>query len=152
VLDISAWVSGLDGATVVVPAFGPGALAVLALALLLTLLTTPLRLLGLAAVSAGLALAMQHPRPELFVDREGSGRAVRGVDGRLVLLGRAPAFVVEQWLRADGDGRQADDPTLRAGVRCDPVGCVVTRGRADDPSHSCSTGAVSRRIAGARRS
>ena len=74
VLDISAWVSGLDGATVVVPAFGPGALAVLALALLLlTLLTTPLRLLGLAAVPAGLALAMQHPRPDLFVDREGSG-------------------------------------------------------------------------------
>jgi competence protein ComEC len=109
-----------------VPAFGPGALAVLALALLLlTLLTTPLRLLGLAAVPAGLALAMQHPRPDLFVDGEGSGGAVRGIDGRLVLLGRAPAFVVEQWLRADGDGRQADDPTLRAGVRCDPVGCVA---------------------------
>lgn len=126
VLDISAWVSALDGATVVVPAFGPGALALFGLALLvLTLLTTPLRFLGLAALPAALAVAGQQPRPDLFVDRDGSGAAVRGADGRLVLLGRVPAFVAEQWLKADGDGRQASDPNLRAGARCDPVGCVA---------------------------
>jgi competence protein ComEC len=83
---------------------------------------TPLRFLGLAAIPAGLVLATQHSNQGLFVDREGSGTAVRARDGRLVLLGRAPAFVVEQWLRADGDGREANDPTLRAGTRCVAIG------------------------------
>jgi competence protein ComEC len=149
VLDISAWVSGLHGATVVVPAFGAGALSLLALALLLfTLLTTPLRFLGLASVPAGLVLATQHPCPDLFVDRKGSGAAVRARNGRLVLLERAPAFVVEQWLRADGDGRETNDPTLRAGTRCDAIGCVAI-GAGDERLRSCSTGEASRRIAGA---
>jgi competence protein ComEC len=42
---------------------------------------------------------------------------VRGSDRRLAIVGRVPAFVAEQWLRADGDARKADDPSLRAGAR-----------------------------------
>jgi hypothetical protein len=30
-----------------------------------------------------------------------------------------PAFVAEQWLKADGDVRKASDGTLRQAARCD---------------------------------
>jgi competence protein ComEC len=33
--------------------------------------------------------------------------------------------VIEQWLRADGDARNADDASLRREARCDSAGCVV---------------------------
>jgi len=32
------------------------------------------------------------------------------------VLGRPPAFVLEQWLRADGDGRKAADPERGASM------------------------------------
>ncbi|MDB5589798.1 ComEC/Rec2 family competence protein, partial [Enterovirga sp.] len=126
VLRLSEWVAGFGGSTVTVPAFGPLALGLFALAILLaTLCSTGLRWLSLLPAVAGLALAGAAPRPDLVAARDGSGAAVRGRDGRLVVLGRVSAFTVEQWLRADGDGRRAGDPTLRAGVRCDPIGCTA---------------------------
>jgi competence protein ComEC len=75
---------------------------------------------------AGLALAATPERYDAFIDRDGAGAAVRGTHGRLVIVGRPSSFVAEQWLRADGDARLASDPSLREGVRCDRVGCVVT--------------------------
>jgi competence protein ComEC len=77
----------------------------------------------------GLVLAATPPRHDLFVDREGAGAAIRGPAGKLVVVGKPSAFVVEQWLRADGDGRSVDDTALRDGARCDAAGCVVTSGR-----------------------
>ena len=126
VLDLSAWVSGFEGSTVVVPAFGPGALALLSSALLIgTLLASSLRRLALIPAAAGLALAASPDRFDVLMDRDGAGAAVRGKAGRLVLLGRPSDFVVQQWLRADGDARGTDDPSLREGVRCDGAGCVA---------------------------
>ncbi|KMO32645.1 competence protein ComEC [Methylobacterium variabile] len=125
-LDISAWIQGFDRATVVVPAFGPGALGLMTVALLLLVLpASGLRWLGLAPGLLGLALAATPERRDLYVDREGGGAALRGADGRLVVLGKPPAFVLEQWLKADGDGRSRDDPGLTAGARCDKLGCVA---------------------------
>ncbi|TGD95961.1 ComEC/Rec2 family competence protein [Methylobacterium nonmethylotrophicum] len=124
-LDISAWIQGFDRATIVLPAFGPGALGLMTVALLLLVLpASGLRWLGLAPGLLGLALAANPERRDLYVDREGGGAALRGADGRLVVLGRPPAFVLEQWLKADGDGRSRDDPDLTAGARCDKLGCV----------------------------
>ncbi|AWN53955.1 ComEC/Rec2 family competence protein [Methylobacterium sp. 17Sr1-1] len=124
-LDISAWIQGFDRATVVLPAFGPGALGLMSVALLLLVLpVSGLRWLGLAPGLLGLALAAAPERRDLYVDREGGGAALRGADGRLVVLGKPPAFVLEQWLKADGDGRSRDDPGLAAGARCDKLGCV----------------------------
>jgi competence protein ComEC len=126
VLAASRWVEGLAGSTVPVPAFGTGALLLLGAALLLAVLpVSALRLFALVPAGAGLALAATPERFDLFVDREGAGAAIRGVGGRLVLVGRPSAFVTEQWLRADGDPRAADDPSLRDGARCDRLGCVV---------------------------
>lgn len=124
-LDISTWIQGFDRATVVLPAFGPEALGLMSVALLLLVLpVSGLRWLGLAPGLLGLALAASPERRDLYVDREGGGAALRGADGRLVVLGRPPAFVLEQWLKADGDGRSRDDPGLTAGARCDKLGCV----------------------------
>lgn len=126
VLAAARAVEGLAGSTVPVAAFGAGALLLLAAALVVAVLpASALRWLALLPAGAGLALAAAPDRFDLFVDRDGAGAAIRGADGRLVLVGRASAFVVEQWLRADGDPRAADDPSLRAGARCDRLGCVV---------------------------
>ncbi|MBB4040845.1 competence protein ComEC [Microvirga flocculans] len=126
VLEISGWVGGFSGSTLVVPALGVGALALLSLGLLL--LTIPVSVLRWAALlpaGAGLALAATPHRYDVFVDRDGAGAAIRAADGRLALVGRPSAFVIEQWLRADGDGRQVDDAGLRQSARCDSAGCVV---------------------------
>ncbi|GJD51703.1 hypothetical protein OPKNFCMD_4458 [Methylobacterium crusticola] len=125
-LDIAGWIQGFDHATLVVPAFGPGALALMAAALLLLALpASGLRWLGLAPAALGLVLAASPQRRDVYVDREGGGAAVRGADGRLTVLGRPPAFVLEQWLKADGDGRSRDDPSLSRGAACDRLGCVA---------------------------
>ena len=126
VLRVSAWVSALSGSTVVVPAFGAGALGFLAVAILvLTLFVSPLRWLAVAPALIGLWLAATTKRFDLYVDRDGAGAAVRNTGGQLVLLGRTPAFVVEQWFKADADARKHSDPTIEQGVRCDALGCTV---------------------------
>ncbi|QFU16422.1 ComEC/Rec2 family competence protein [Microvirga thermotolerans] len=125
VLDVSAWVGGIGGATLVVPAPSLGAFALASAALLLmTLPASSLRWLAVLPLGAGLAAAAPA-RYDAFVDREGAGAAVRGRSGALVLVGRPSSFVTEQWLRADGDSRRADDPSLREGSRCDRGGCIV---------------------------
>ena len=124
VLAVADLVSGLAGATVPVPAFGAAALGLLALALVAaTLFVSALRWTALAPAALGLWLAATPWRPDLYVDRTGAGAALRGPTG-LMVVGRSSAFVIGQWLKADGDPREPDDPDLRAGVRCDPLGCV----------------------------
>lgn len=126
VLRLAEWVAALDGSVMVVRAFGTGALALLAVAIVIaTLPVSSLRLAALVPGVLGLWLAGTAPRPEVYVARDGSGAAIRGRDGRLVGVGRAAAFTLEQWLKADGDPRRATDPSLRAAARCDPIGCTV---------------------------
>ncbi|MGO4705195.1 ComEC/Rec2 family competence protein [Microvirga sp. 2MCAF38] len=126
VLDISAWVGGLNGSTVLVPALSVGAIVLMSLALMMaTLMTSSLRWFALIPASIGLMLGAMPDRVDGFVDREGSGAAIRGRDGRLTLVGKPSSFVAEQWLHADGDARSPDDKTLRDGARCDRIGCIV---------------------------
>ena len=127
VLEVSAWVNGLSGSTVIVPAFGVGAVALLSVGLLLaTLMASPLRWLALVPASLGLWLAATPKKFDVYVDRTGVGAAVRGTDGKLALIGRSSGFTAEQWLKADGDARRPSDPTLRSRARCDPRGCIAT--------------------------
>ncbi|CAO4194735.1 ComEC/Rec2 family competence protein [Methylorubrum extorquens] len=126
-LDISAWIAGFGQANVVLPAFGTGALMLLAAALLLaTLPVSRLRLLALVPAGLGVALAVSPIRYDIYIDRDGAGAAVRGKDGRLVVLGRPPGFVLEQWLKVDGDGRPPEAATGAAGPRCDRISCTLT--------------------------
>ncbi len=111
VLEVSAWVNGLSGSTVIVPAFGVAALGCLSVAILIvTLMVSPLRWLAAVPAALGLALAATPQRFDLYVDRSGIGAALRGRDGRLVLVGRSSAFTAEQWLKADGDARRRERP------------------------------------------
>ena len=126
-LDISAWISGFGQANVVLPAFGTGALTLLALALLMaTLPVSRLRALAVLPAALGLAFAATPARFDLYVDRDGGGAALRGSDGRLAVLGRPPGFVLEQWLKADGDARRAAEVSGGPDVRCDRLGCTMT--------------------------
>jgi competence protein ComEC len=128
VLDVSSLVAGFDGSVLVLPALGVGAFSFLCLALLcVTLPVSQLRWLALVPAGAGLALALAPQRFDLLVDRGAQGAAIRGEDGRLVIVGKPSQFVIEQWLRADGDRRSAGDESLRTGARCDRAGCVVRR-------------------------
>lgn len=125
-LTISGWISGFGHATLVVPAFGSTPLCLLAIALLLlTLPVSRLRWIGLAPAALGIALAATPQRYDLYVDREGGGAALRDHDGRLAILGNPPAFVLEQWLKADGDSRKAGAVSASTRSRCDAVGCAV---------------------------
>ena len=125
-LTISSWIAGFGSATHVVPAYGAGALALLACALvMLTLPASSLRWLGLAPAMVGIGLAAHPVRHDLYIDREGAGAAIRDRSGRLTLLGRPPPFVLEQWLKADGDGRRAADIAPSSDARCDRLGCTL---------------------------
>ncbi|WP_375453353.1 ComEC/Rec2 family competence protein [uncultured Methylobacterium sp.] len=123
-LAISGWIEGLGRANVVVPAFGTAALGCLAAGLLLaTLPVSRLRWLALAPAALGLGLAALPERYDIYVDRQGGGAAVRGSGGALVALGRPSNFVLEQWLKADGDARTGAQAT--GGAACDRIGCTL---------------------------
>src|SRR3712207_8554749 len=109
--------------TVVVPALSISALALLSLGLLiLTIPASSLRWMALVPAGMGLAFTTVPNRYDLFIDREGAGAAIRGARGQLALVGRPSDFMAEQWLRADGDARNADDASLRREARCDSAG------------------------------
>lgn len=125
-LAISEWIAGFSRSVLVVPAFGTGALLLLAAALLLaTLPASGLRRLALLPALTGLVLAAFPQRQDLYIDRQGTGAALRGTDGRLTILGKPSGFVLEQWLKADGDARRAADLLAASpGGRCDRLGCT----------------------------
>lgn len=125
-LAISSWIADLGQSTVLVPAFSSSALALLSIALLVaTLPVSKLRWLALMPGGIGAVLAATPIRQDIFVDREGKGAVVRGLDGHLAILGRPSHFVLEQWLKADGDHRKPGDLVAQGVQRCDNVGCTV---------------------------
>jgi competence protein ComEC len=126
-LTISTWIAGFGSAVLVVPAFGAGALGLLASALIiLTLPASSLRWLGLCPATIGIVLATFPERNDIYIDREGAGAAIRERNGQLAILGRPPPFVLGQWLKADGDGRRAEEISAFRGARCDGLGCTLT--------------------------
>jgi competence protein ComEC len=127
VLKLAHWVATIDHSTLVIAAFGPSALACFAASLLwITLWTTKLRLFAILPLVTGVAVAAKPERPEILIERDGSGIAVRGKDDLLIVAGRPSRFVLQQWLNADGDGRNPDDASLRQGAACDALGCVIS--------------------------
>jgi len=126
VLKVAHWVATIDHSTVMIAAFGPAVLSCFALSLLwLTLWTTSLRWLAALPLMFGVATAGKPEKPEILIERDGSGLAVRSADGRLAVAGKPSRFVLQQWLAADGDGRSPDDPSLRTGTACDTLACVI---------------------------
>ncbi len=118
-------IGALPGSSVNLPAFAPWALPFLALAVLCATLwrTSAFRLLALPPLVVGLVGAASGPRFDLLVSPGGDALAYREAEGRLVALaGRPNLFSIEQWLRADADGRPPRE-ALRKDF-CDRTACV----------------------------
>ncbi len=120
-------VAALPGAVGRVPAFGAGALLAMTLGIVvLGLLHTRLRLVGLAIVLLGIVWAALTPRADIVVAADGRAVGVRGGDGRIhVMRFDSDAFKIREWLAADADPRAPADPSLKDGVSCDQAACVV---------------------------
>jgi competence protein ComEC len=131
VIGVAEWTSGLtgDGGGVRMP---PALSLVLVVAgfLWLTLWRRSWRLFGLVPIALAVPIAVLAPRPDILISPGGTAAAVRGDDGRLtVVAGPGSRFAIDNWLRADGDPRDADAEDLSDGVACDPLGCIA---RIDD--------------------
>ena len=123
---VALWVTSLPGAVGHIHAFGTGPL-LLATAglLLLCLLRTPLRWSGAVVALIASLYAADTPQPDVLVAGDGQAAAIRGPDGRLVVLASArDTFSVKEWLAADADARGVKDGGLREGMRCDAIGCI----------------------------
>ena len=147
VLWAASWIAAIPGASLHLHAFAPWALAFLALAVLFAALwrSVPMRLLAVPLALIGLLGAASGERFDVQILPTGDAVAARMEDGGLAALGRRPSlFVVEQWLRADADGRPpleaivadaaprtvegvrlAVKPGAPDGPRCDLMGCTA---------------------------
>jgi competence protein ComEC len=122
----AAWSAGYGG----VSAMPLAALGLIVAGFLwLTLWRNRWRLAGLAPVLLAIPVALTAPHPDVLIDEDGMTAAVRGAGGHLAIVnGKGQGFVVENWLRADGDTRGEDAADIAAGVACDPLGCVAPLG------------------------
>ena len=126
VIRIARWIAAAPGATIHLPAFAPGAIICLSLAVLSAVLwrTAILRATAIPFALAGFALAATGMRYDLAISASGEAAAVRGADNSLLLVGKrgGTGFSAEQWLRADGDGRL---PAAMTASPCDTLGCTA---------------------------
>jgi competence protein ComEC len=126
------WVASWPGAVSILPRISGTALLLMVLGgLWLCLWQTRTRALGLVITAAGLALAPQAERPDVLVDRDGATAAIRSESGNLIFPpATAAGYSVDNWLLADGDGRDAADASDESAFRCDLLGCIgVVKGK-----------------------
>ena len=119
-------IAALPGARVHLPTFAAFALPFLALAVLSAVIwrTAALRLTAVPFAMIGIAGAFAGPSFDVAVAADGGAIAVREADGHLAVIGPRPSpFAAEQWLRGDGDGREAALAISRDS--CDPSGCIA---------------------------
>lgn len=130
-IDAMSWcayrVAALPGAVSHIPAIPAAAFALMLTGgLWLTLWRTRWRLLGLAPVALGLAMAPLRQAPDVLVGRDGSLVAVRaGKAGLSALTGRGGMFELGRWLEHDGDARTPEMVAQATAFRCDASGCVA---------------------------
>jgi competence protein ComEC len=127
-LAVSDWVAGLPGADISAPAVAPLSLFLIAAGLLwLCLWRLRWRLFGVPAVALGVTLVpVLTDLPDILVAPDGAAVAVRDASGVLRVSGsRADSFIVEQFFDEE-PGPVPDADSLREGVRCDSVACLLT--------------------------
>jgi competence protein ComEC len=123
---VALWVTSFPGAVGRMAAFGIRPLLLCSAGLVvLCLLKTPLRLIGVVLIGGAIVLMIRAPQPDVLIAPDGSAIAVRSSDGRLsVVRSGSDAFAVREWLAADADARSPKDATLANGIRCDEAGCI----------------------------
>ena len=113
ILWVARFIADAPGSTVHLRAFAPYALPFLALAVISATIwrTWTFRLSAVPLALIGLIGATHGPRYDVIVAPSGDLAAVRDADGALEVVGkRFNAFAAEQWLTADGDGRDPARP------------------------------------------
>lgn len=126
---IAHWTAGLPGATAMVRAWPASALAIMVLGgLWIALWRQKWRWFGVAPIAAAILLIVADRPPDLLIARDLQSAAIRGPDGRLVVIGARPdGYTASQWLIRDGDRR--DLATARAASHCDESGCAGSGGQ-----------------------
>jgi competence protein ComEC len=124
---VALWVTSLPGAVGRMAAFGVGPLLLCSAGLVvLCLLKTYLRLIGVVLIGCAVAWAIRTPQPDVRVAADGGAFAVRGADGRLAMIKTGnDTFAFREWLAADADARTPGDKTLADKIRCDEAGCIA---------------------------
>jgi competence protein ComEC len=130
----AAKIAAAPDSTFHIRAFAPWAILFLTLGVLSVVLWRSLlmRLTSLAFLIVGIIGAVSGRGFDVAIAPTGESAAVRLSDGKLAVIGARPdPFEAEQWLRADGDGREAR-ALLALGTYCDKLGCVgrLTNGSA----------------------
>jgi competence protein ComEC len=107
-------------------AFGIGPLLLGSAGLVvLCLLKSPLRALGVVLLTVATIWAARTPQPDVLIAADAQTFAVRGADRRIAIMRTgSDTFAARQWLAADADARAHTDPDLASGIRCDRAGCV----------------------------
>ena len=127
ILWVAHFIADAPGSSLHLRAFAPYALPFLALAVMSAAIwrTWTFRLSAVPLALIGFVGATHGPRYDVIVAPSGDLAAVRDADGALEVVGkRFNAFAAEQWLSADGDGR--DPAQARAAdAPCDRLGCVA---------------------------
>ncbi len=127
ILWAARFIAAAPGSTIHLRAFAPFALPFLSLAVMSALIwrTWTFRAIAIPFAAIGIWGAMAGPHYDMLIAPSGDQIAVRGDDGALsVVAKRFNAFAAEQWLSADGDGR--DPATARdADALCDRLGCAL---------------------------
>ncbi len=127
ILWAARFIAEAPASTLHLRAFAPYALPFLALAVMSATIwrTWTFRASAIPFALVGLIGATHGPRYDVIVAPSGDQAAVRDADGALQIVGKHfNAFAAEQWLTADGDGRDpasARDPD----APCDRLGCVA---------------------------
>ncbi|WP_374422159.1 ComEC/Rec2 family competence protein [Paracoccus sp. (in: a-proteobacteria)] len=124
-LFVAEWISGLNGATELVPAAPAAVLPLMGLGAVLMLLA-PLasesRLRGLIMLRRGAGLAMLilamiiwriSERPLMLISAQGDAVAILTDAGRVPSKPKGGAFAVSNWLEADGDAATQAEASLR---------------------------------------
>jgi competence protein ComEC len=132
----------LPGAVTFVPTMTRTAFAaIMAGGLWLALWRTRIRLLGLAGIAIGAAMALSAHPADLFVTGDGRHLAVRAPDGTVALLrGRTGDYM--RGALSEISGRDVDDTILLddlPGALCGPDTCAATLIRGDRPWHLLAT-------------
>lgn len=141
-LGIAHHVGGLPGAVTFVPTMSRAAFALtMAGGLWLALWRTRVRLFGLIAMAAGLAMTLGASPPDIFITGDGRHLAVRGEDGHIALLRERTGDYVRNTL-SELSGRDGDEAVTLdqwPGARCNPDACAATVIRDGRPWHLLAT-------------
>jgi len=119
------WTASFDPAIIQIGQINPRAVILITLGAILAIFAPGRnKLLALPLVIIAVITAKPNQRPDIYIDDKGDVMAVRGADQKLYAPdGRKGAFVLSNWLKADGDNRTSADVRQNAVIACDEAAC-----------------------------